>query len=319
MIFWLSMTIPSIFTAVLTGLVSFALSYYSQNKSKRDVVNAIFAETKMKFEDNKNRNLLQIKYIVEVIKFIVQSILFAILLMIIYRFLQTINSSSASACIITALIIYGLCYNIFSAILFSIFRLLLLAREIKKGGETWHHYPYIFIISFSPTTSDIWWGIIFYLSFSAYLYVTLYKLEILSNIIVIFSLITTGLIALVLVLTPYISFALARRLQIIIPPEELDRIFFFRNIKSDEDKRKSDKNRHEEMHILEHMFESIDSLIFWMNPDKPKIRVRVGSTVYEGEVKEIGRNLVIVSTDKQSNVIVSHIRWEKIDAVEVIK
>jgi len=47
--------------------------------------------------------------------------------------------------------------------------------------------------------------------------------------------------------------------------------------------------------------------------------VRVGSTVYEGEVKEIGRNLVIVSTDKQSNVIVSHIRWEKIDAVEVIK
>jgi len=126
------MTIPSIFTAVLTGLVSFALSYYSQNKSKRDVVNAIFAETKIKFEDNKNRNLLQIKYIVEVIKFIVQSILFAILLMIIYRFLQTINSSSASACIITALIIYGLCYNIFSAILFSIFRLLLLAREIKK-------------------------------------------------------------------------------------------------------------------------------------------------------------------------------------------
>ena len=350
----LQLVLPFI-SPILTTLGSFALYYYSQNKYKRDIIRAIFAETEMGFEGNKIKNLLQIKYIVEVIKFIVYFAFIVIYLIMNYSSLQTLQtinqkaivssfvsclntiiiSSNASSlhivnissfastyiiiAIITieiALINYGLYYLIFFSIQFLIIRLIFFSiqtfifrfKKTGKGGK-WHYYLYIPFISFSPTTLDLGLGTIFYLSFNSYLYVTLFNLDILGKCfkeILFFSLSALVLILAVYIYL-YILFALLRFLQ---------------TIGLGKDKCKSDKNeykdKYEEIDILL-MFENIDSLIFQSSPDKPRIRVRVGSAVYEGEVKEIGRNLVIVSIDKQLNVIVDHIRWEKIDTVEVIK
>jgi len=67
------------------------------------------------------------------------------------------------------------------------------------------------------------------------------------------------------------------------------------------------------------MFENIESLIFNRATNKPKVRVWVGGTPIEGEVKEIKRDLVIVSVDQQSKEHEIHIRWEAIQAFEVIE
>jgi len=67
------------------------------------------------------------------------------------------------------------------------------------------------------------------------------------------------------------------------------------------------------------LFENIESLIYNLVAYKHKIRVQVGSILYEGEVKKIDRNLVIVSVDQQSKEHEIHIRWEAIQAFEVFE
>jgi len=249
---------------VLTSLGSFALFYYSQNKYKGNIVRAIFAETEIEFEDKKIRNLLQIKYTVEVIKFIVHSAFIFIYLFMNYPSLQTlitisqnviissfasclnvtnissnasslhtvnISSSTATQLIITvenALVNYSYYYFIFFIILFSISRIIIFIIQIfifrskkkeDEKGEKWHYYLYIPFISSFPTTSDLRWGIIFYLSFNSYLYVTLYELDILGRCLG--EILFFSLFAFVLILVVYISFALARLLRIIITDELL--------------------------------------------------------------------------------------------------
>jgi len=279
---------------VLTIIGSFVLFHYSQRyslqKGMSDIIGAIIAKTKMEFIKGEIKNVLQIKEDVEFIKFTLQFIYFIIsFLTKIYYFPQKINISSSTYAIATfvgALSSYAFIYFLVFLIFFNVCFIILSFLDLKmKKARRRNYLLYILYISSYSTTSDLRWGSIFYLSFYSYFYVTLFKLNINS---IPFAL-DTFLIFYLFILIPS-AFPMLERLL-------LDLI-------ADSDKR---------------IFTNTESLIFNDASDRPKIRVQVGSTLYEGKVKKIDKNLVIVSVDKELKEHEIHIRWEAIQAFEVIE
>ena len=65
-------------------------------------------------------------------------------------------------------------------------------------------------------------------------------------------------------------------------------------------------------------FEDLDSVFFKDVKDSIEIRVWIGGSVYEGKVREIGEDLVISSVDSQFRDHKIRIRWDSIQAFEVI-
>ena len=72
--------------------------------------------------------------------------------------------------------------------------------------------------------------------------------------------------------------------------------------------------------ITEHikLFVDLESVIFKDVRDSIEIRVWTGGSVYEGKVRGIGENLVIYSIDSQPRDHIIRIRWDSIQAFEVI-
>ena len=281
---------------VLTIIGSFVLFHYSQRyslqKGMSDIIGVIIAKTKMEFRKGEIKNVLQIKEDVEFIKFLVQFIFFIIIFLTkIYYFPQKINISSPTYAIATfvgALSSYASIYFLVFFVFFSVCFVILSFLDLKmKKARRRNYLLYILYISSYSTTSDLRWGSIFYLSFYSYFYVMLFKLNINS---IPFAL-DTFLIFYLFILMP-IAFPI------------LERLLY------------STTNSFSYKRILV----NTESLIFNNASDKPKIRVQVGSTFYEGKVKKIDKNLVIVSIDKQQfKKHEIHIRWEAIQAFEVIE
>jgi len=67
------------------------------------------------------------------------------------------------------------------------------------------------------------------------------------------------------------------------------------------------------------LFEDLDVVIFKDVRDRIEIRVWARGSVYEGKVRGIGENLVIYSIDSQSKEHIIRIRWDSIQAFEVIE
>jgi len=280
---------------ILTTIGSLVLFHYSQRyllqKNRRDIVRAILAKSYVKFGGNRSKSVLQIKNFTEPIKFILQFAYFVYLLIKTYYFLQKIiipSSAYAIAYFVVILQDYAFIYFLNFLIFFNIYFILLYFLDLKmKKAERRNILLYILFISLSSTTSDLRWGAIFYLSFYFYLYVTLLKLNI--------NYLPLALVTLLI----FYGFILIPSLL-----NTFERLLLDFITHSFSDKR---------------IFINLESLIFNKVEDKPKIRVQVGSTFYEGKVKEIDRDLVIISVDKQLKEHEIHIRWEAIQAFEVIE
>lgn len=276
---------------ILTTIGSLVLFHYSQRyslqKNKRDIISAILTESYVKFIEGRSKSVFQIKNFVEPIKFTLQFAYFVYFLIKTYDFLQKINipsSDYAVAYFVLILQYYTFSYLFIFFVFFGMFLGILYFFEMKRV-RTRYYLLHVFLISLYPTISDLRWGGIFYLSFYLYLYITLFKLNI--NYLP---------FALVVLLIFYIFIFVSNTYPAI------GRLIS--SIKSGSDKR---------------ILVNTESLIFNQAEDKPKIRVQVGSTLYEGKVKEIDRDLVIISVDKELKEHEIHIRWEAIQAFEVIE
>jgi len=84
-----------IITPLLTTIGSFALFHYSQiytlQKNKIDIIKAVLVKAKIEL----GRSALQTRNVVNIIKFILQSIFFISLSLYTYFYVQTINTSSS--------------------------------------------------------------------------------------------------------------------------------------------------------------------------------------------------------------------------------
>jgi len=276
---------------ILTTIGSLVLFHYSQRyslqKNRRDIISAILAKSYVKFSEGRSKSVLRIKNSVEPIKFTLQFAYFVYFLIKTYDFLQKINipsSDYAVAYFVLILQYYTFSYLFTFFVFFGIFLGILYFFEMKIVRAQ-YYLLHVFLISLYPTISDLRWGGIFYLSFYLYLYITLFKLNI--NYLP---------FALVVLLIFYIFIFVSNTYPAI------GRLIS--SIKSGSGKR---------------ILVNTESLIFNQAEDKPKIRVQVGSTLYEGKAKEIDRDLVIISVDKELKEHEIHIRWEAIQAFEVIE
>jgi len=280
--------IEPLLAPVLTIIGSFVLFHYSQRyvlqKSRSDIITVIFAKTEMKIgKENKTTNLLQIKKHAEFMNFTVQFIFFICFSIITLSTIQTVNISHPIHALVRALLFYLLFYFIVIRIVFGTISTLLSPREWKIE-KIRHYLSFLFYISFYPIISNSLWGIIFYLSFFSYLYVSLFKFSINYLSFALISFLVTFIIFLMQYIPQFVELLL-------------------------------NKIRYSDVRI----FENVEPLVFNRIKNKPIIRVWVGGAVIEGEVKEIERDLVIIPIHKQLKEHEIHIRWGAIQAFEVIK
>jgi len=184
--------------------------------------------------------------------------------------------------------VYGMILGLYGMVASSLFFVLFIAGNVLKitnfDAKIQSYWSYVLIKSLYLTTLDLLFILEFYLFLGLYVY----------NISSPSSPKLSAYYLLQILYSIAITFAVYFLIQIII----------FTIIKPiTEDIR---------------LFEDLESVIFKDVRDSIEIRVWAGGSVHEGKVRDIGEDLVIYSVDRQPRGHIIHIRWDSIQAFEVI-
>ena len=270
--------IISILSTIVTIINSYAIikysHYYTLKKKRDEIVKVLFAYKPKEL----GKNLKSIREDATLLKFYIYIFISLIFLLIVYlmKIDNTFTAYNTYEVISTFLLDYGIATFILFVILFVVGNVL---KNTNFDARMQSHWLYVFIKSLYPTTSDWLFMFISYLLFGLLIYTISPKLNAYcAHYLLVQTLEQIVFYSGILFLVEILIFIVLRTVT--------------------EDIR---------------LFEDLDSLVFKDVRESIKIRVWTKDSVYEGEIGEIGDDLVISSAGHTIRI-----PWDSIQTFEVI-